>query len=192
MRPSMYRHTRGHGIDDWNVVISVRERGFIRACELLGEIAPVARTEFYNVLVMKIDDVPAFLEDLRRLIQETPDANAFLARVVPVTGAFGFQTPEAFEARAREAAARWLPELAGKTFHVRMRRRGFKGRLSSQHEERFLDTFLLERLAEAGTPGRIGFDDPDVIIAVETLGQRAGLSLWTREDRERYPFVRLD
>jgi hypothetical protein len=29
-------------------------------------------------------------------------------------------------------------------------------------------------------------------VAVETVGTQAGLSLWTREDLKRYPFLRLD
>ncbi len=189
---SDHRHAHGHGITDWNVVASVHERGFVRACELLGELGRVSRTEFYNVLVMKVEDVRGFLEALRRLIDETPDAHAFLARVVPVTRTFTFQTPQEFETKAVDAAAPWAAELAGKRFHVRMRRRGFKGKISSQDEERFLDAFLLRLLEEAGTPGRIDFEDPDAIIAVETLGQRAGLSLWRREELERYPFLRVD
>jgi hypothetical protein len=56
----------------------------------------------------------------------------------------------------------------------------------------FLDKVLLEALAQAGTPGQITFDDPDAIVAVETVGNRAGLALWTREDLQRYPFLNLD
>ena len=63
-----------------------------------------------------------------------------------------------------------------------MHRRGFKGKLSTMDEERFLDTYLLEALEMARTPGRITFTDPDAIIALETVGPRAGLALWTRED----------
>ena len=85
-----------------------------------------------------------------------------------------------------------MPELAQKSFHVRMHRRGFKGRLSSPEEERFLDDLLLTALEEVGTPGRISFDDPDATIAIETVGQRAGLSFWRRSDLERYPFLRID
>ena len=64
--------------------------------------------------------------------------------------------------------------------------------LSSQPEERLLDEALLAALAEAGTPGRINFDDPDNVIQIETVGGRAGLSLWTREDRRRFPFLGSD
>jgi hypothetical protein len=73
-----------------------------------------------------------------------------------------------------------------------MYRRGFKGKLSSPDEERFLDKVLLEALERAGTPGHITFENPDAIVVVETLGQRCGMSYWTREDLQRYSFVKVD
>ena len=85
-----------------------------------------------------------------------------------------------------------MPQLAGKSFHVRMHRRGFKEALPSQQEERMLDDVLLEALERTGQPGRIEFEDPDLILDVETVDQRAGMSLWTREQLERYPFLNLD
>jgi hypothetical protein len=51
---------------------------------------------------------------------------------------------------------------------------------------------LLEALKKANTPGRITFDDPDAILALETVDCQAGLSLWTRQELQRYPFLRLD
>ncbi|HWP48460.1 MAG TPA: THUMP domain-containing protein [Candidatus Limnocylindrales bacterium] len=177
---------------DWNVVISVHEHGFISACELLGELGPVSRTEFRNVLVMKVEDISSMMETLREWISKNPGILSFLARVVPVTHTFTFQLPEEFEAKAKEIVLGWVPRLAGKRFHVRMHRRGFKGKLSSVDEERFLDKILLEALEKAGTPGHITFEDPDAIIVIETIGQRAGLSFWTREDLQKYPFLRLD
>jgi tRNA(Ser,Leu) C12 N-acetylase TAN1 len=73
-----------------------------------------------------------------------------------------------------------------------MHRRGFKGRLSSLEEERLLDGFLLEELDGMQSTGSIDFADPDMIIAIETIGQRAGLSLWTRAELARYPLLGLD
>jgi hypothetical protein len=58
--------------------------------------------------------------------------------------------------------------------------------------KQFLDGILLGRLEEAETPGRISFENPDVIIAVEIVGQRAGLSVWTWQDRRSYSFLNLD
>ena len=73
-----------------------------------------------------------------------------------------------------------------------MHRRGFKGRLSSHQEESYLDHLLMTKLDAQGNPGRVDFDDPDYIIDIETVGQHAGVTLWNREQRLSYPFLRLD
>jgi tRNA(Ser,Leu) C12 N-acetylase TAN1 len=64
--------------------------------------------------------------------------------------------------------------------------------LSSQDEERHFDRYLIELMADKGRSARIDFADPDVIIAIETVGQWAGISWWTRDDLKRYPFLTLD
>jgi tRNA(Ser,Leu) C12 N-acetylase TAN1 len=177
---------------DWDVVISVREDGYTRARQLLQRYGPVYHTDYYNVLVMKVDDIPRLLEELRARVGEDPSILAAVARVLPAVRCFDFRSHDDFEARAREAALAWVPELAHKSFHVRLHRRGLKEQLPRPEEERSLDQALLEALERAGTPGRISFEDPDAILAVETVGHRAGLGLWTREDLGRYPFLRPD
>lgn len=132
------------------------------------------------------------MEGLKEEGERDPSVAGALASVIPVLQTFSFQAPEEFEAKARGAVAAFIPALAGKRFHVRMHRRGFKGKLSSLDEERFLDGYLLEALDMARTPGSITFEDPDAVIAVETLGGRAGLSLWTREELRRFPLLHLD
>jgi tRNA(Ser,Leu) C12 N-acetylase TAN1 len=179
-------------MEAYNVVVTVHERHYQHGRHLLQEFGEVRETEFFNVLLMKVDSMEAFMEQLRRRSAEDASFAQCLSRVSPASAQFMFQTPEEFEARARQAVTAWLPALAGKTFHVRMHRRGFKGRLSSRDEERFLDDFLIESLQAAGADGHIGFTDPDVIIAVETVAQWAGLSCWTRDDLQRYPFLRLN
>jgi len=177
---------------DWNVVVSTRERGFAAACGFLGKFGPVQKTPFFNVLIMRVENVREFLEGLHQKISENPGALNFLARVSPVSHTFEFHTPEEFEGRAGEAALRWAREIAGKRFHVRIRRRGFKGRLSSMEEERVLADLILEALNKAGGQGHVSFKDPDAVLAVEIVGQRAGLSLWTREEMARYPLLRVE
>lgn len=179
-------------IPDWNVIVSVREGGFGRARQLLREFGAVGPSGFLNVLVMRVDDPKRLLEGLAAALLQEPDAVGFLGRVVPVRSTFTFQSPEEFEARARDAALAFLPELAGKGFHVRMHRHGFRGRLFSQDEERRLGAVLQEAMEKAGAPGHVTFEDPDAILAVETLGNQAGLSVWTREQLRRYAFLRLD
>jgi tRNA(Ser,Leu) C12 N-acetylase TAN1 len=176
----------------WNVVVNLHERGFKRAFKLLQGLGAVYNTGFLNVLVMEVSNIPRFLETLNAWVSDDPSLLKLLARVVPVTCTFSFQSPLEFETKAQEAVLSWLPQLAGKSFYVRMHRRGFKGRISSPEEERFLDRVLLEALDQIGNPGRITFEDPDAILVLETVGQQAGLSCWTREDLQHYPFLRLD
>ena len=177
---------------DWTVVATTHEQGFDRARQLLGQFGHVVRADYFNVLLLVPDDPRSFLERFAAMVENVPQVMAVFSRVVPAAECFTFAGAEDFEARARDIVLGWAPRLHGRSFHVRMHRRGFKGRLSSQHEERFLDEALLARLAAAGAPGRIDFEDPDAVIDVETVDNRAGLSFWTREDLKRYPFLKVD
>lgn len=40
--------------------------------------------------------------------------------------------------------------------------------------------------------GKGAFDDPDVIIALETIGQQAGFSLFGREELKSFSLLHLD
>ncbi len=178
---------------DWNVVATVHEGGFNKALRTLRRFGAVERTDFFNILVMRTSEDPMkLLDELREEAERDPESVSCLARVMPVVQTFTFQTPAEFDEKARLAVCAWIPSLARKGFHLRMHRRGFKGKLSSMDEEKFLDTYLLEALETAGTPGHITFSDPDAVIALETIGPRAGLSLWNREELARYPLLHLD
>jgi hypothetical protein len=47
-------------------------------------------------------------------------------------------------------------------------------------------------LEASGAPGTLSFSDPDAIIAIDSVDDRAGMSLWTREDLKRHPLLRPD
>jgi tRNA(Ser,Leu) C12 N-acetylase TAN1 len=178
---------------DWNVVISVQNQGFKAAREFLHEYGKIKATDYFNVMIMQVNNIEDFLEDMRTLYEIQTPALIHIGRIMPVEHRFTYQTADDFEAKAREVVSQWLDDLAGKHFYVRMHRRGFKGRLSSQEEEHFLDDYILERLASKGkTTAKIDFSGAERVIAIETVGQRAGLSLWTREQIQRYPFLKLD
>ena len=57
---------------------------------------------------------------------------------------------------------------------------------------RFLDYEILTALDRMGAPGQITFDDPDAIVALDTVDTRAGIGVWTREELARYPLLHLD
>jgi tRNA(Ser,Leu) C12 N-acetylase TAN1 len=176
----------------WNVVISVQEHGFNSVRGFLSDYGEIQPTEYFNLLAMRVENVDDFLEDMRANYVLQVQILEHVGRIIPVTHGFMFQSPEEFEKRAKTTVDQWLGDLSGRHFFVRMHRRGFKGRLSSQDEERFLDGYILAQLEnEAKLPAKIDFEHAERIIAIETLGQQAGLSYWTREQLERYPFLKL-
>lgn len=176
---------------DWNVVVTLAERSFREARRLLQKWGRVAPTGYYNVLTLTVEEPNRFLADFVSRVGETPGLLNFVSHVVPAQHSFDFRDAAEFETKAREIALGWVPALTGASFHVRLHRRGFKGVLSTPQEERFLDDTLLAAIADAGAPGRINFEDPDHIIQIETIDGRAGISLWTREDLRRMPFLGL-
>jgi tRNA(Ser,Leu) C12 N-acetylase TAN1 len=176
----------------WNVVATLREGDFARGMRFLGRFGPVAETGFYNVVILSADDPRFFLDQFEEARREDPEGAATVTRAVPVPITFTFQSAEEFEEKARLAAASFVRALAGKSFHVRMRRRGFRGKISGMAEEQFLDVFLKKKLEEAGTPGRIDFEAPDAIVVVETVGTQGGMAVWTREEMKRYPLLHVE
>lgn len=186
------KDTREGIVHNWNAVITVHEGGFAPVCRLLEPFGQVRKTEFFNTLVMRSADPYQLMAELHEQLAGNPVIAAWVSRFMPMQRLFTFQAVDEFELRSRETVLEWLPRLAHARFHVRMHRRGFKGKLSSAEEERFLDEFLLQNLVEAGTPGKVSFDDPDVIIALETIGTQAGLSLFDREELRRFPLLHLD
>lgn len=177
---------------EWNVVVSVQEHGYKAARMLLSEYGRMRTTDYFNVLVMQVDDIGEFLQDMHTLYEMRVPALTNIGRIVPVTHRFKYQSAEEFEAKAQAIVSLWVADLAGRHFYVRMHRRGFKGRLSSVEEERFLDGFILGELEKSGrAAAKVDFASPDCVIAIETLGQQAGMSLWTREQIQRYPFLKL-
>jgi len=179
-------------MQEWNVVISVQEHGYRKALDLFADFGNVKRTDFFNVLLMRAEDRQYMLEVLTQKALYLPDSLSFLTRLIPVTHTFIFRSAEEFQSQAKDVVLQWVPELSGKNFHVRVYRRGLKGKISSPDVERYLDTLLREALDTAGTPGTISFEDADAVIVIVTIGNWAGLSLITSEFRERYPFVRVN
>jgi tRNA(Ser,Leu) C12 N-acetylase TAN1 len=176
---------------DWNVVVTIRGRDFKTALAILRDFGHVQKTDYFNLLTLSVEDPVHFPEVLARHLETFPRTMDLLSRVVPVFEAFRFNTVEEFQEKARELVLGYAPELAGKSFHVRLHRRGFKGRINTPEQERSLDELLLDTLDHQGMPGRISFGDPDAVIVLETVGNRAGVSFWTREDILRFPFLKL-
>lgn len=176
---------------DWNVVVTVLPDGFRDAVRILAPFGPVVATDYYGVLVMKVDDGRAFMESLRALLTRDATLANVVARLVPVTETFTYESAEEFRAKTDAVVAAWAADLAGRRFYVRMHRRGFKGKLASNAEERRLGEFLLARVPPGREPAHIDFERPDVVIAVETVGTQSGLARFSREELDRFELLRL-
>ena len=75
---------------------------------------------------------------------------------------------------------------------MRIHRRGFKKSFDRLQRERKLGEALLDDTIARGVRAKIAYEDPDVVVAIETVDQRAGLALWSREDLARWPLLRPD
>ncbi|MGB8397573.1 hypothetical protein, partial [Bradyrhizobium sp.] len=115
-----------------------------------------------------------------------------IARVAPAMRTFDFSSAEDFKDKAKSILLEWLPSLAGKSFHARLHRRGPRLDLHAPDVERFLNDVTIEVTVKAGLPGRISFTDPDAVIVIDTVDDRAGLAMWTREDVARHRLLRPD
>lgn len=177
------------GTPGWNVIVTLPEATTPQARRVLRRWGWAHRTPYFRVLVMAVADPDRFQQELGDAVAATPGFMNFIAHVFAAQRTFEFATVAEFETKARDVALTWVPLLGGKRFHVRLHRRGLKGVLSTPVEERFLDEALLDALSAGGSPGQIGFDDPDFIIHIETIDGRAGMALWRREEMRRYPFL---
>jgi len=174
------------------VVATTKPAEFTRARQLLQRFGTVERTNFYNVLLVIVDDIDRFMIAYLERMAEDPRLQACVSSLLPMRKSFTFSELADFEEQAKATAIGFADQLEGMAFHVRIHRRGHRQEMSSLVEEKFLDGHLLEELERRGRPGRISFDDPDAILDVETVGDLAGMALWTREDLLRLPFLKTD
>jgi len=174
------------------VIITVFQDGFRRVLRALRELGPIERSPYYNVLVMKVDDPVALLAAIELRTEQSTSLYDAISRVAPALRNFDFRSGEEFLNEAKRIVSEWSPGLNGRSFHARLHRRGNKHDLGTQDLEHVLNDVVLEATQKAGIPAKITFTDPDAVIAVDTIDDRAGLALWTREDLARHRLLRPD
>ena len=114
--------------------------------------------------------------------EQNPERAAELQRVVPVEASPLFERDDVTETLCVAMHDKGV-ELAGRSFHVRAHLRGLKGRQETTAVEGALGEFLLERAETGGRAATVTFSDPDVVVAVEVAGRRAGYAFFEREQR---------
>ena len=174
---------------DWNLVVTARSGRRNDLVHALRPIVKLRRAGFPDVSIGRAADV----EECLTAIAARADrmlATEVLARVVPVTRTFVVDA-DALERQLVAETAACVDALVGRSFHVRVERRGQKPMARSDVLERRLGTALVEALDARGGAPRVTFDDPDVIVAVELIGPVCGIGVVERDLRRRFPFVRV-
>lgn len=186
------RHVETEKKNLWNVIVTVYNDGFKDAIHTLRKYGVVRATNFFNVLVMQVEDVDKFLQIAASEMPEKSCLEYGIASINPAMRTFTFNSRQEFEDKIKRIADEWVDKLAGKSFYVRMHRRGFKEKLLSLNEEQFLAMHLMNALKERGQNAKVTFTDPDYVIDVETINNQGFLSIWSRADMNAYPFLNLD
>jgi tRNA(Ser,Leu) C12 N-acetylase TAN1 len=176
----------------FNVLVTMTHDGrYGHLLEELSNYGEFHKTGFYGVVLGQVPALEEFFETIRHRRGEQCIAFQDLARVVPLERVFTFETDD-FLAKLCMALRPWIARLAESRFHVRLERRGLKGQIISPDIEQALDAYILDELIELGHSASIDYDDPDAVVAIETIGDRCGAGLITRALKDRYDFVRVD
>lgn len=178
---------------DWNVVVSIYQDGFSRARRALATLGHAQSAGYYNILMMSVDDDPLELVSaIEQLTEEKPALYDAIARVAPAMQTFEFHSAEEFKQRTRSIVLGWASGLSAKSFHVRLHLRGAQHDLHAAELEKLLDAAVVEATASTGTRARISFANPDAVIVIDTIGDRGGASIWTREELAQHRLLRPD
>jgi len=177
--------------DEWNVVVTAHQGMQRRLRRALRSAVRLQPAGFRNVLVGRIDTVEDRLDAVAELIQQRPAIANWMGKLLPVDLGLAVHA-DSFMEDLCGASAHLLDRLAGRSFHVRVERRGHKGTIHTQATERALGESLYTALQARAAAPKVTFTDPDVIVAVEIIGDRCGVALITRERRTRFPFVKID
>jgi tRNA(Ser,Leu) C12 N-acetylase TAN1 len=174
----------------WNVLATSVEG---RRDDLLAGLRRLAGFRpggYRNVVVAEVDDPTAVLERVAAARETDARLAGALAKLVPLDVHVRFEQATATETFAG-AAERLLDRLAGRSFFVRLERRGMKGRLHSPTIEREVADRVWRALEARGATPRVDFADPDVVLVIETLGDQAGIAALDRAVRTAFPFVKV-
>jgi tRNA(Ser,Leu) C12 N-acetylase TAN1 len=177
---------RGFDALPFNAVAIAQPRASARALASLEPFGVFRATPYRRVLLGQVaGDAPSALVSA---YASRPECFTHLFRLHPLEDVVAFQGDDVTEALC-EALENAGPRVAGATFHVRARVRGLKGRVETQAVERALGAYLLDLARAAGTEARVRFSDPDLVLAIEVIGRRAGYGFLDRTVRA-VPLVR--
>jgi tRNA(Ser,Leu) C12 N-acetylase TAN1 len=172
---------------DWNVVVMTGPGAVMKAVSALRPLVTLRPTPHSGVAVGYFAG-PDLLAAATRLYEAEPERFEFVQRLVPIEHVVRYPRDDVTETLC-STLADCGPRVAGKKFYVRCRLRGFESRLESRAVERAIGSYLYELAALTGTPAKVSFDDPDVIVQIEVIGDTVGYAFFDSR-AIRSPLVR--
>lgn len=174
----------------WNVVATSMggHRGaLLHSIRDLGDFEVCPHS---NVLLGWSEDTDDLLERLRDRMQEDSALASSLGRLVPseITVPFDANEPEV---STRSAVAMIARRIGGNSYHVRVDARGWGRQLHVHDLEVRLGKVAWDEIARQGFEPQVSFEDPELVIMVEIVGDTAGISLIDRNQRMRFPFMKV-
>lgn len=174
----------------WNVLATAKNHQQGHLARRLKRLGDFRWSPYLGVLIGRVEDHQAFFEQLLRSEEIEPGFLLPLARVVPLDKTLTIDTTSLIPTLKAEVLA-YVDRIGSGSFYVRVERRGHKGEIHSQQIEQELDHAVIELLTQRGCTPRIDFQNPDVIIAIEIVGDECGIGKITKSERERYPFIKV-
>ena len=175
----------------WNVLVTAREGVQRHLRPALRPLVRLRSSGFRNVFVGQVDDPEGLLSGIAGLRERRPSIDRLLGKVLPIERTFVVDR-ERFQGQLREEATPFLDRLQGRSFHVRVERRGHKGVINTHASELALGEYLYNCLQQRNLEPVVAFHDPEVVIAIEVIGMDCGIAVITRDLRQRFPFVKID
>lgn len=157
---------------DWNAVVMTGPGVVLKAAVALRPLGEFRPSPHGGVLVGRVvaDDA---LAAASRLYEAEPERFEHVQRFVPAERVLRFERDDVTEALCRELEGSG-GRVAGRRFYVRCRLRGLDQRLEARAVERAIGSFLWEMAEREGDPPQVSFDAPDVVVAIEVVGNTVG------------------
>jgi hypothetical protein len=174
----------------WNVLATSAEGQRDVLLAALRRLGPFRGGGYRNVAIGLVDAPLAFLDRVAEALATSRALRTALARLIPIETVVPFD-PRDPTAALEPATAPFIDRLAAGPFFVRVERRGNKGTVHSADIERALGAHVYEALVARGHTPKVSFGQAHAVLAIEMLGDTAGLSVIPRSLTDHHPFVRI-